>query len=39
MTSPAGQFLRNVMLRAVNHVPAARARIAAQMAELGPAMG
>jgi 2-polyprenyl-6-methoxyphenol hydroxylase-like FAD-dependent oxidoreductase len=39
MTSPAGQFLRNLMLRAVDHLPAARARIAAQMAELGPPVG
>nr|WP_294528112.1 FAD-dependent monooxygenase [uncultured Rhodopila sp.] len=39
MTSPAAQFVRNLMLRAVDHVPAARARIAAQMAELGPVAG
>ncbi len=39
MTSPAGQAVRNLMLRAVDHIPAARARIAAQMAELGPAAG
>ncbi len=39
MTSPAGQFVRNLMLRAVDHLPPARARIAAQMAELGPVAG
>nr|WP_294501959.1 FAD-dependent monooxygenase [uncultured Rhodopila sp.] len=39
MTSPAGQFVRNLMLRAVDHVPAARVRIAARMAELGPVTG
>jgi 2-polyprenyl-6-methoxyphenol hydroxylase-like FAD-dependent oxidoreductase len=39
MTSPAGQFVRNLMLRAVDHIPPARARIAAQMAELGPMAG
>jgi 2-polyprenyl-6-methoxyphenol hydroxylase-like FAD-dependent oxidoreductase len=39
LASPAGQFLRNLMLLAVDHLPAARARIASQMAELGPAAG
>jgi 2-polyprenyl-6-methoxyphenol hydroxylase-like FAD-dependent oxidoreductase len=39
MTSPAGQVLRNLMLRAVGRLPAARARIAARMAELGPVAG
>jgi 2-polyprenyl-6-methoxyphenol hydroxylase-like FAD-dependent oxidoreductase len=39
MTSPAGQFVRNMVLRAVDRLPAARARIAAQMAELGPTTG
>nr|WP_294555527.1 FAD-dependent monooxygenase [uncultured Rhodopila sp.] len=39
MTSPAAQALRNLMLRAVDYVPAAKARIAAQMAELGPVAG
>jgi 2-polyprenyl-6-methoxyphenol hydroxylase-like FAD-dependent oxidoreductase len=39
MTSPAARALRNLMLRAVDCVPAAKARIAAQMAELGPVAG
>jgi 2-polyprenyl-6-methoxyphenol hydroxylase-like FAD-dependent oxidoreductase len=39
MTGPAGQAVRNLMLRAIDHIPAAKARIAAQMAELGPAAG
>jgi 2-polyprenyl-6-methoxyphenol hydroxylase-like FAD-dependent oxidoreductase len=39
MTSPAAQGMRNLMLRAVDSIPAARARIAAQMAELGPVAG
>jgi len=39
MTTPAGQFLRNLMLQAVDYLPAARTRIATQMAELGPTAG
>ncbi len=39
MTTPAGQFLRNAMLQAIDYLPAARARIARQMAELGPVAG
>jgi len=39
MTGPVGQFARNLALRAGGHLPAARARIAARMAGLGPAAG
>jgi 2-polyprenyl-6-methoxyphenol hydroxylase-like FAD-dependent oxidoreductase len=39
MTSPAAQFARNLMLRGVDRLPGVQARIAAQMAELGPAVG
>jgi 2-polyprenyl-6-methoxyphenol hydroxylase-like FAD-dependent oxidoreductase len=39
MTTPAGQFLRNLMLQAVDYLPAARGRIATQMAELEPVSG
>jgi 2-polyprenyl-6-methoxyphenol hydroxylase-like FAD-dependent oxidoreductase len=34
MTNPLGQFVRNIGLRAVNHLPAIRRKIAARIAEL-----